>query len=166
MIIIRHSANKKRKDCMNQWNINNKNNLFDNSIDFEKNLILPMNNNFRQNPEYFFFKTKREDFRNTNLLSKLDILGIELIEHEIVQEINILRNAKSKVCEKSLTKYNFETSGGNEALHELNVDLSKENTSNDKNLTITDKIKMIIQGNVREYMPKTFKIVVKENKND
>jgi len=151
---------------MNQWNINNKNNLFDNSIDFEKNLILPMNNNFRQNPEYFFFKTKREDFRNKNLLSKLDILGIELIEHEIVQEINILRNAKSKVCEKSLTKYNFETSGGNEALHELNVDLSKENTSNDKNLTITDKIKMIIQGNVREYMPKTFKIVVKENKND
>lgn len=117
-----------------------------------------MNNNFRQNPEYFFFKTKRESFRNHNLLVKLDLLGIKLEEEEIFEEIENNKINKNKITEKSLFSISLEK---NNYSDNLNFDLS-----NKENLTITDRIKIILQGNVKEYIPKTFKIIVKENKTD
>lgn len=128
-----------------------------------------MNNNFRQNPEYFFFKTKRENFRNQNLLSKLDTLSMKLIGEEILEEIDNLKNPKNKLFGKLFTKFNLEMSKNNASINknfENNDPLNNDIAVNYESLTITDRIKMIIQGNVKEYMPKTFKIIVKENKND
>lgn len=144
-------------------------NLFDSGIDLEHNLIVPLNNNFRQNPEYFFFKTKRENFRNQNLLSKLDTLGIKLIEEEIIEEIKYKKNAHKEIVDKVSSLYDREANYKNEAaINNMNKNEQRcdEKTINAENLTITDRIKMIIQGNVKEYMPKTFKIIVKESKND
>jgi len=136
--------------------------IIDYTLDLEHNLILPRNNNFRQNPEYFFFKTKRESFRNHNLLSKLEILGIKLIKEEILEEIKNFKDNQSKICDRSFKKYNLEIN-----FNSTTDDYNEKNKMIDcENLTLTDRIKSIIQRNVKEYIPKTFKIIVKENKND
>lgn len=63
------------------------NNIINSTIDVDNNLLLPSNNNFRQNPEYFFFKLKREGFRNENLKFTLRYLNIELDENQIQAEL-------------------------------------------------------------------------------
>jgi len=136
-----------------------------------------MNNNFRQNPEYFFFKTKRESFRNQNLLNKLEVLNINLNEKEILEELNkINNNNKFECCDKIFSNYK---SNLNNLTNHFSENYSFENENNfiNKNyddiceaenskLSPLEKIKIILQGNVKEYIPKTFKIIVKENKND
>lgn len=144
--------------------------MFDNTIDLEKNLILPLNNNFRQNPEYFFFKTKRENFRNQNLFNKLQILGLKLNEEDIIEEIKDRKNKQKEFFNNSIAKYNIEAAYHINPVTNKNLNnnilVKDEDPNNTEKLSITDKIKMIIQGNVKEYMPKTFKIIIKENKND
>ena len=50
------------------------------------NLIQSSYNNFVQNPEYSFYKTKRESFQHENILLSLKKLGIEINEEEIYEE--------------------------------------------------------------------------------
>jgi len=126
-----------------------------------------MNNNFRQNPEYFFFKTKREYFRNQNLLDKIDILKIEITENDNINEFhnkNYIRNdyIENITINKNILNDEILENNTNE-VHKL-----YNNNSNfgDDLTNPIDRIKLIIQGSIKEYIPKTFKIIVKDNKND
>ena len=85
---LRVNKNKKKYKEI----INNSNKTFIPETQLNYNLILPKNNNFRQNPEYSFFKTKRESFRKENIFLCLKILGIEINEKDIYEENNKIEN--------------------------------------------------------------------------
>mgnify|MGYP000400611257 CR=1 FL=1 len=74
--------NQKNKDKI----YNNINNMLIPIKKLNYNLIQSNKNNFIQNPEYSFFKTKRESFRNENILFSLRKLGIEINEKEVYEE--------------------------------------------------------------------------------
>lgn len=77
----------KIKDKVPNYNIaNNNENKFISNYKLNLNLIKSNNNNYIQNPEYSFFKTKRESFRNENILICIKKLGIEINEKEIYEE--------------------------------------------------------------------------------
>jgi hypothetical protein len=126
-----------------------------------------MNNNFRQNPEYFFFKTKRESFRNQNLLEKIKILRIEINENGIINElinevqIQLDKNSKSISDKNEFINSDMIDLNPNKIPDKLNSNCISNDLMNP-----IDKIKMIIKGNIKEYIPKTFKIIIKDNKND
>ena len=134
------------------------------SLNLNYNLIIPKNNNFRQNPEYFFFKTKRESFRDVNLFSSLKVLEIELDENKILDEMKIYE--EKKLEEKISLSNKIATNNNDNSYTSKLTEVPNNLGENNEFMSPLDKIKQIINGNIKEYIPKTFKIVVKESKID
>lgn len=113
------------------------------------NIIQPMKNNYIQNPEYSLFKSKRESFRKENILLCLRKLNMEISDKEIYQE-------NQEKLEDSIHK---ET---NSKIFFLFL-IDNENKKNCEELSPLEKIQNIINNDiVKEYIPKTFKIIIKE----
>lgn len=47
-----------------------------NNTNYSLNLIVPDNTNFRKNPDYFLFSTRRENYKSDNILNQLTILDL------------------------------------------------------------------------------------------
>lgn len=87
---IRHCNKNKQKNKEKNNTIDLNENLFISKGKLDHNLIHSFKNNFIQNPEYSFFKIKRESFRKENILLSMKILEIEINQNEIyIDEKNI-----------------------------------------------------------------------------
>ena len=83
LFLQKNGKNKQNKNLIKNYD------LFISKNKLDLNLIHSNNNKFVQNPEYSFFKIKRESFRNENVILSVKKLEMEINEKEIYEEIDI-----------------------------------------------------------------------------
>ena len=139
-------------------------NKFDN---VSKKLIPPTNNDYVQNPEYFFYKSKRETFRGINLLNTLTTLKInsepffpkEIKKDKKIRitgfnEVNLKKDSKAEIAKENVN----ETKNRNVVIFN---DQKEAKAIEEVKETLT-KLQKISIGEIKEYIPKKFKLVSKE----
>jgi hypothetical protein len=152
------------------------------------NLILPLGNNYLQNPEYFYFKSKREAFRSMNVLNTLHSLNIESQPFFPISKKKLKTNDKKLDPVKEgpilINEVNEKESPNKKEEYflkpithpTLNNNISKENKKQTSTSTInpfednmydrtTEMIKSMNLTEIKEFIPKHFKIVAKEKTN-
>lgn len=163
-------------------------NIHTNKFDkLEKKLINPYSNTYVQNPEYFYFKSKREGYRGMNILTYLQQLKVNSepfipkvqkkrektknnVPHheESIYTMKFDNNNKSNNSKRELEvrKEQAEVKVQNDDIN--NKDKMEQNKiENDKHIEAIDKIKQHINlKEIKEYVPKKFRLVSKDTESN
>jgi hypothetical protein len=145
---------------------------------YNSKLIAPKSDEFTRNPEYFIYKSKRENFRGLNLSTTLSSLKIDSKpfyskEAKVkIKDVNI-KDGKDNL-ENTINLKNFKNKpfeNHNEKLKESNIKQkpndciiknTEQSTCTNEDLKDTlNKLRIISMGEIKEYIPKNFKIVKK-----
>ncbi len=146
---------------------------------YNNKLIAPKSDEFTRNPEYFIYKSKRENFRGLNLSTTLSSLKIESKPFYSKEAKVKIKDVNIKECRDNLEntlnlksiKNTKPFENPNEKLQESKInqkpnDCIIKNTeqstcSNDDLKETLNKLRIISMGEIKEYIPKNFKIVKK-----
>ncbi len=136
-------------------------------------MIHPKSDEFTRNPEYFIYKSKRENFRGLNLCNTLSSLNID-------SKPFYSKEAKVKIKETKFNKETIVISKDKKPLEFKNPEVSKIDKTekyasyNTNNINMNangqqaqrddfdetlKKLRIISMGEIREYIPKNFKLV-------
>jgi hypothetical protein len=120
----------------------------------EKSLIYPHTDSYLQCPDYFYLKSKREDYKDLNLKATLERLNIPVESLAKIEEPKEVRKP-SKSQSQRLTRENSV-----EIKPSSNKEIIEQNSLNNPT-SIVELLKGIDLNNINEFYPKNFRIVRK-----
>ncbi len=145
-----------------------------NKFEANVNLIAPSSDDYISNPEYFFYKSKKETFRGENLLNTLTSLNIDSkpffskeVRTKVKSESQIVqtKSAKPIINKSDDLKSNFSHNSHISEFSNVSntqlIQMKKDLDSKEEMAETLNKLKKISMGEIKEYIPKKFKLVSK-----